>query len=136
MASLQLEVVTPDAVVIGCEADYVGVPGVEGEFGVLAGHIPFLSALAIGGLYYKADGVTKYVFISGGFAEISNNKVSILAEAAEEKDKIDLERAQSAKKRAEERLAAYKQGADDIDAVRAEAALVRAVSRMHVGGVL
>lgn len=136
MASLQLEVVTPDAVVIGCEADYVGVPGVEGEFGVLAGHIPFLSALAVGGLYYKADGATKYVFIAGGFAEISNNKVSILAEAAELKEKIDLDRALAAKKRAEERLSAHKLGSEEVDAVRAEAALARAVSRLHVGGAL
>ena len=134
MASLQLEVVTPDAMVVGCETDYVGVPGVEGEFGVLPGHIPFLSALAIGSLHYTVGSETKHVFISGGFAEVSNNKVSILAEAAEEKETIDVQRAQAAKTRAEERISSYKQDRDDIDVLRAEAALQRAIARLNLAG--
>lgn len=130
--TLHLEVVTPDAMVLSLEADYVGVPGVEGEFGVLPGHIPFISALAIGGLYYKAEGKTKYVFISGGFTEVSDDKVSVLAEAAEEVGNIDSERAKSAKERAEQRLKAFEQGDPDIDAIRAEAALRRAVARLSI----
>ena len=103
MASLQLEIVTPDKLVLSESVDYVGAPGIEGEFGVMAGHIPFLSALAIGGLHYKAGGKNHYVFISGGFAEVSDNKVTVLAESAEAAENIDAARAEQAKRRAEER---------------------------------
>ena len=132
MASLQLEVVTPDLKVVGCEVDYVGVPGVEGEFGVLPGHIPFLSALAIGGLYYKAEGNTHMLFVSGGFAEVSSNKVSVLAESAENVDKINKDRAEEARKRAQARLAEAHSGKGDIDVARAELALRRAIVRLNL----
>jgi len=80
---LLLEIVTPDRKVLSQDVDYVGAPGALGEFGVLPNHIPFLSALGIGNLYYKDSGKTHYVFVSGGFAEVSPDKVTILAEAAE-----------------------------------------------------
>ena len=82
-STLQLEIVTPDKVVVSQTVDYVGVPGIEGEFGVLPHHIALLSALAIGDLYFRVDGKTEHVFVSGGFAEVSDNKLSILAESAE-----------------------------------------------------
>ena len=78
-STLQLEIVTPDKVVVSQTVDYVGVPGIEGEFGVLPHHISLLSALAIGDLYFRVDGKTEHVFVSGGFAEVSDNKLSILA---------------------------------------------------------
>ena len=131
MASLQLDIVTPDKLVLSKEVDYVGAPGLEGEFGVLPGHIPFISALSIGGLYYKADGKTRYVFVSGGFAEVSDNKVTILAESAEEADSIDFARAELARKRAEERLAKRE---DDMNVTRAMAALSRATIRLSMQG--
>lgn len=131
MASLHLDIVTPDQLVLSKEVDYVGAPGLEGEFGVLPGHIPFISALAIGGLYYKADGKTRHVFISGGFAEVSDNKVTVLAESAEEAENIDFARAEHARKRAEERLAKRD---DDINAGRALAALSRANIRLSLRG--
>lgn len=127
--SLQLEIVTPDKVVLSEQVDYVGAPGYEGEFGVLPNHIPFLSALAIGSLYYKANGKTSYAFVSGGFAEVSDNKVTILAESAERAEDIDIERARKAQERAEERLKAQR---DKVDATRAEAALQRALARLRV----
>ena len=132
MASLQLEIVTPDTKVVTVEADYVGIPGVEGEFGVMPNHIPFLSALDIGGLYYKAEGKTEFVFVAGGFAEISNNRVSILAESAELVANIDKTRAEQARERAQKRLAPVTQGVEDVDVLRAEASLKRAINRLNL----
>ena len=129
MASLQLEIVTPDQLVLSKEVDYVGAPGLEGEFGVLPGHVPFISALAVGCLYYKTSGRNHYVFVAGGFAEVSDDKVTVLAECAEEAELIDFERAERALKRANERITGK---AHDIDLVRAEAALRRAANRLSL----
>lgn len=129
MTQLHLEVVTPDRAVLSTEATYVGVPGVDGQFGVMPGHVPLLSGVAVGCLYYRQGGVDEYVFIAGGFAEVSNNTVSILAESAELGCNIDVERAVRARQRAEERLRDHPQGLDEI---RAQAALLRAVSRLNI----
>lgn len=129
--SLHLEIVTPDRLVLSETVDYVGAPGFEGEFGILPNHIPFLSALSIGSLYYKANGRTYYVFISGGFADVSDNKVTILAEAAERSEDIDIDRARKAKERAEQRLSQMK---EKIDHARAQAAMQRAIARMRLHG--
>ncbi len=131
MASLQLEIVTPDQLVLKTQVDYVGAPGLQGAFGILPGHIPFLSALTIGGLYYEVDGKTRYVFISGGFAEVSDNKVTILAESAEAAESIDFARAEYARKRAEDRLAEVARN-ERIDSARAQIALQRAVCRLSM----
>jgi F-type H+-transporting ATPase subunit epsilon len=131
MASLRLDIVTPDKLVLGREVDYVGAPGLEGEFGVLPGHIPLLAALTAGRLFYKADGRTNWVFVSGGFAEVSGDKVTILAESAEEADKIDFDRAEQALRRAQERVESK---ASDIDMYRAQLALARAVARLSLRG--
>ena len=129
---LLLEVVTPDRVVVSTEADVVVCPGVEGQFGVLVGHVPFLSALEIGEMYYRAGGKTEYLAVSGGFAEVTGAKVTIVAEAAETGREIDVERAKPARERAERRLAAAKTEA--IDWTRAEASLRRSMVRMKVAG--
>ncbi len=131
MASLHLEIVTPDSRVLSAEVEYVGAPGIEGQFGVMAGHIPFLTALAIGPLHYKTVTQTRYVFVSGGFAEVSDNRVTILAESAEEAENIDYARAEEARKRAEARLSAR---ADNISITRAEASLHRATCRLSLKG--
>lgn len=128
-SALQLEIVTPDKVVVSQPVEYVGVPGVEGEFGVMAHHIPLLSALAIGELYFRADGKTTHVFVSGGFAEVSDDKVTVLAESAELGENIDIARAQAAMQRAEARLQAQR---DEIDMYRAQLALHRATARISV----
>lgn len=127
-----LEVVTPDRMVLSTDADVVVCPGVEGQFGVLVGHIPFLSALDIGEMYYRAGGKTEYLAVSGGFAEVTGAKVTIVAEAAELGREIDVERARRAQERAEKRMAAGKTA--DIDWVRAEAALRRSMVRAKVAG--
>ncbi len=129
---LLLEVVTPDRMVLSTEADVVVCPGVEGQFGVLPGHIPFLSALDIGEMYYKAGGKTEFLAVAGGFAEVTGTKVTIVAEAAEVGHEIDVERARRALERAERRLAASK--TEVIDWTRAEAALRRAIVRAKVAG--
>ncbi len=126
---LRLEIVTPDSTVLSEEVGYVGVPGAVGQFGVMKNHIPFLSALAIGSLYYRKDGKNEYVFLSGGFAEVSPHSVSILAESAERPEDIDVQRARQAKERAEERL---RQQREQVDTARAEAALKRAIQRISL----
>lgn len=129
MSQLHLEVVTPDQAVLSVDVDYVGVPGVEGQFGVLPGHVPLLSALAVGCLYYRVNNVDDYVFVAGGFADVSNDKVSILAESAELGCDIDAQRAALAKERAEKRLIKPEQ---HMDEARAQAALLRAVTRLQI----
>lgn len=130
MEGLRLEIVTPDRVVLEANVDYVGAPGVDGEFGVLPGHIPLLTALTIGELYYKQGAETHWAFVAGGFAEVSDNKVTVLAEAAELSSNIDVDRAQQALERAKARLES-KEGKVDVDDIRAMASLNRAVSRIH-----
>ena len=129
---LLLEVVTPERLVLSTEAEVVVCPGVEGQFGVLVGHIPFLSALEIGEMYYKLGGKTESLAVSGGCAEVTGAKVTMVAEAAELGREIDIERARRAQERAEKRLAAAKTEA--IDWTRAEAALRRSLVRAKVAG--
>lgn len=127
---LELEVVTPDRMVVKEEVDIVMAQGVLGEFGILPNHIPFLTNLQTGELRYRKDHQIEYLAVSGGFAEVSGNKVTILAEAAERARDIDVERAKRAKERAERRLAQAKTEA--IDYARAEAALKRALIRINI----
>ncbi len=127
---LFLEVVTPQKSVVSEEVEIVVAPGSEGEFGALKGHTTFLTSLKLGTLRYKgADGKEKYVFINGGFAEVLPHKVTILAESAERRKDIDVERAMKAKERAEKRLAAK---TPDTDLIRAEASLRRALHRLKM----
>jgi len=125
---LKLEVVTPDRKLLSEEVEYVGAPGVEGEFGVLPNHIPFISALGVGSLYYKQNGRRYYVFVAGGFAEVSKDKVSILAEVAERAEEIDLERA---KRKLEETKRLLQQQLDKEAYARAKASLAKAFHRMR-----
>lgn len=130
-ANIQFEVVTPEAVVVDEAAQIVMAPGNLGEFGVLPGHTPFLTTLKVGTIrYLDADGKERFVFVSGGFAEALPGKVTVLAESAERRSEIDLERAKKAMERAEKRLA--DKGREDIDYARARAALQRAMHRLRV----
>jgi F-type H+-transporting ATPase subunit epsilon len=99
-----LEVVTPDHLLLSREVDEVVAPGSEGEFGVLPGHAHFLSMLKIGELRYRVGDQTNYMSVLWGFAEVTPTKVTILAEIAEKAEDIDVERAQAAVERAEQRL--------------------------------
>ena len=129
--TLHLSVVTPSAMIVDQDVTYVGAQGLEGDFGVLPGHAALLAALRVGHIFYKNGDDTRYVFVSGGFAEVSNNKVIVLAETATRAEDIDTERAAKAKARAEERLRSKNR---DIDQVRAEASLQRAVNRLSTAG--
>jgi F-type H+-transporting ATPase subunit epsilon len=127
---LQLQVLTPQGLVIDEEVDEVVCSGSEGEFGVLPGHVPFFTTLKIGVLIYKKGNASQFVFVNWGYAEVSPDKVMILADSAEKSDDIDIDRAKEAMKRAEERL----KKAADIDSARATSSLERAVSRIMVAG--
>ena len=127
---LQLEVVTPDRLVLSESVDIVMAIGSLGEFGILPNHVPFLTTLMAGELRYRKDNQLDYMVVTGGFVEVSQNKVTVLAEAAERAREIDLDRAKRAKERAEKRMAQAKSEA--VDYIRAEAALRRALLRLKV----
>jgi F-type H+-transporting ATPase subunit epsilon len=130
MGKIFLEVITPDKVLVSKEVDMVVAPGIEGEFGVLEDHVAFLSGIVPGELRYTVNGKTEYCAVMEGFAEVSNNRVSILVDAAEKAEEIDVERAKRALERAQKRLE-QKEG---VDIARAEAALRRAMARLKVAG--
>lgn len=127
---LTLEIVTPHGAVLNEDVDEITASGTEGEFGVLPGHAPFITTLKVGVLVYKKGSETGFVFVNSGYAEVSPDKVVMLADSAERAEDINVERAVAAHKRAEERL----RQADKIDFGRATAALERATIRIQIGG--
>lgn len=129
---IRLEVVTPNGAVVSEDVDIVNAPGYGGDFGVLANHAPFLSTIRTGLLTYEQGKKRENLMISGGFCEVSNNKITFLVESAEFGRQIDVERAMRAKERAEKRLAQTAQRDERINRTRAEAALQRALARMKV----
>lgn len=124
-----LEIVTPEKRVLSETVDIVMAPGVEGEFGALPNHIPFLTQLKVGELRFRVGATTRYVAIMGGFAEVLPDHVTVLAPAAEEATQIDVIRAKAARERAERRLA---ESRENIDFARAQAALQRSIARLRV----
>jgi F-type H+-transporting ATPase subunit epsilon len=131
MDKLHLEIVTPARVVLEKDVDSMVAPGSEGEFGVLPGHVSFLSGIVPGELRYTAGSEKEALSVTAGFAEVFRNKVSILVDAAERASEIDAERAKKAMERAKERLSRDRSD-KEIDFARAEAALRRAVARLKV----
>ena len=129
---LTLELATPTRLLLSETVDEVVAPGSEGYFGVLPGHAPFLTTLGIGLVTYKIGREEHHVVVSGGFAEVRNDKVIILADTAERPDEIDVERAERARQRAENRLLGRTE--DDVDYLRAMAALLRAQTRLQAAG--
>ena len=129
---IRLEVVTPSGAKINEDVDIVNAPGYGGDFGVLANHAPFLSTIKIGTLTYENGNKRESLMISGGFCEVSNNKITFLVESAEVGSEIDVERAMRAKDRAEKRLAQAAQQTENFNRRRAEIALQRAVARLKV----
>ena len=130
--NITLEVVTPEKYVVSEEAQIVAAPGMFGEFGVLTGHTPFMTALKLGTVRYTdAVGTEHFVFVSGGCAEALPDKVTVLAETAERRRDIDLERALAAKERAEKRLA-DERSRDEREFIRLRAALERAIQRIRL----
>jgi len=128
--TVTVEVVTPTRMVVRDEVEEVIAPGAEGYFGVLGGHLPFMSTLKSGELAYRKNGTWRYLAISWGYAEVLPQTVIILAEAAEKAEEIDIARAQRARDRAVERMARW--GDESIDVLRAQASLARALTRIEV----
>ena len=129
---ITLEVVTPKGAIVSDDVDIVSAPGFAGEFGVLANHAPFFSTIKVGTLRYKKDGSEVELMISGGFCEVSNNKITFLVESAEHGHEIDVDRALRAKERAEKRLLQALEKQEKFDRTRAEAALQRAMARLKI----
>ena len=126
---LALEVATPTRLVVAETVHEVVVPGSQGYFGVLPGHAPLLATLGVGELMYRKGNTQYYLALTGGFAEVRNDKVIILAENAERPEEVDRARALRAKERAERRLGGREA---DVDFARAQAALMRALIRLQV----
>lgn len=124
----RLEVVTPERRVIGEDVEFLVAPAWTGEVGILKNHAPLVAALKIGVMHFTVNGQTRYVAIGGGLLEVNENMVIMLAESAELGSEIDVDRAKAAKERAEARLADKQ---DNINMLRAQLALERALSRIQ-----
>lgn len=132
--TMTLQIISPERTVLKDVAtDAVIVPVTDGSLGILHNHAPMVSTLRVGLLKYKQNGQYQRVAIGGGFMELSNNKITILADTAEAGNTVDVLRAQEAKKRAEARL---RDRAANLDRTRAEAALRRAINRLKAAGVM
>jgi len=130
---LQLEIVTPRRIVFKGEVTSFSAPGVVGGFQVLYNHAPLLSSLKIGEVKIKnVNGTEFHYAISGGFVEVRENHILLLAETAERTDEIDAERAKASRDRAQKRMAEKK---SNIDFERARFALYRALNRLKIAGV-
>jgi F-type H+-transporting ATPase subunit epsilon len=128
--SLRLEFVTPERAIAHEDVDEVELPGEDGFFAVLPGHAPLLAARKTGPVGLRKGGEKTYAVISSGFAEVTADRVSVLATSAERAEDIDIARAEAAKRRAEERLSKPTQ--TDFDAERARIAMLRALTRLQV----
>lgn len=128
MAEINLEIITPEKIIYKDSVDSITVPGTKGMFQVLKDHAPLMSTIEIGVITFKKADDNKYLTTAGGTIEVLNNNVLILADSVEVIEDIDIDRAESAKTRAEENIKKKKE--EDIDFVRAELALKRAINRI------
>ena len=126
---IELQIVTPERLIVSEQVDEIQVPGAGGYFGVLPGHTPLLAALAVGEMWYRKGQEKTFLSIAGGFAEVLPDRVTLLATLAERAEEIDVDRAESARQRAEQRLA---QTPAEVDYERARLALQKAVARLQV----
>ncbi len=127
--TLHVEVVTAERELYYGEANLVSAPGVEGRLGILPKHAALLTILAAGELRIELDGAEEPLFVSGGFLEVSNNSVTVLADTAEHAEEIDQARAEEARRRAQERL---EQAQSDTERAELQAALAREIARLRV----
>ena len=129
--TFQLEIVTPEKRVVDAAVAEVQIPGKNGYLGVLPGHAPLITELAVGEITYRDGAEEQHLAVAWGFAEVLPDKVTILAETAERPSEIDVERARKAKARAEERLTS---GDTNVDVQRSLNALQKADTRLQVAG--
>ena len=127
--TFQLEIVTPEKKVVDTAAAGIQIPGKDGYLGILPGHAPLITELAVGEITFHVDGAEQRLAVAWGFAEVLPDKVTILAESAERPAEIDVERARKAKERAEERLTS---GDPNVDVERSLNALHKADTRLEV----
>jgi F-type H+-transporting ATPase subunit epsilon len=131
MASIRCDVVSVERIVFSDDVDMVIAPGIEGQLGILPHHAPLMTFLAVGELIIRKAGQEDvHMVIGGGFMEVRPDRVTILADKAERAEEIDLDRAEAARQRAQQRLQEKPQG---VDIVRAENALRRSQVRLKVG---
>jgi F-type H+-transporting ATPase subunit epsilon len=128
-ASIQLEIVTPDHVLVREEVDEVQIPGADGYFGVLPGHTPLLATLQVGAMWYRKGAEKSYLAVALGFAEVMPDRVTVLAQVGERAEDIDVTRAQSDRSAAEQQLSRQDSGADFE---RARIALLKSLVRLQV----
>ncbi len=126
--TFELEIVTPDKLVVKDAAEEMQIPGKNGYLGILPGHAPLISELAVGQISYRNGSETHYLCVAWGFAEVLPDKVTILAETAERGEDVDCARADKAKERAEKRLTS---GDPEVDVDRAQNALAKANNRLQ-----
>ena len=126
---LTLSVVTPEKQMVSEEVGQVNVPGREGDIGILFDHAPILTSLRPGQLSYEKDGETVVMVVSGGFLEVSDNRVTVLAETGEFLSEIDRPRAEKAQAHAEELLS--KPGLSEEEFIEAQKKLFRAIARLE-----
>ena len=126
---IDLQIVTPERLLVQEQVDEVQIPGSEGYFGVLPGHTPLLASLTVGELWYRKGQEKIFLAIANGFAEVLPDRVTILAQLAEKAEEIDPARAEAAKQRAQERLTDQK---TEVDYERARVALMKAMTRLQV----
>jgi len=127
--TFQLEIVTPEKMVVRDVAEEMQIPGKDGYLGILPGHAPLITELAVGEITYRKGSHTHYLSVAWGFAEVLPDKVTVLAETAERPEDIDTKRAQEAKQRAESKLATSR---TEEDFQRTAADLKRADIRLDV----
>ena len=127
--SIRVDIVTAERLVFSQDADIVMVPGIEGEMGILPHHEPIMTMIKPGEILIRKGTEEYSLAVSGGFLEVTPDHITILADAAERADEIDIARAEAAKKRAEEKLTTH---AADTDSANAEASLRRALARIKV----
>lgn len=129
---LELRVVTPERMVVSGQASSVSLPGKDGRLGILPGHAPLVSELASGVLFFEHEGQTNYMAVFGGFTEVLPGRVTVLAQAAEPAETIDLGRAERDKQRAEELL--KQSSSPEAQSGEAQAALERSLARIEAAG--
>ncbi|MBU7456006.1 F0F1 ATP synthase subunit epsilon [Leuconostoc fallax] len=130
---IQVQIVTPEGDVYNEQSIEIATVNTKGgQFGLMRHHEPVLAALDINELLVKKDGKTVSLAVNGGFAEFSNNVLTVVADSAETSDKIDVNRAQSARDRAETRIQHAQEVHNEDELKRARVALMRAVNRIHV----
>ncbi|MDR7856941.1 F0F1 ATP synthase subunit epsilon [Tissierella sp.] len=132
MSTFHLEIVTPDRLFFSEQVESVVVRGIEGDLAILKGRAPITTPLKIGKVRIFQDGEEKVAAVVDGYISVVDDKATIVTEAAEWPDEIDVERAKAAKERAESML---KERKENIDIRRAELALQRAINRLDVSGL-